>query len=112
MISSPIGLSPYLKSSTPATSTNCMLSILGRAGSCRFGSASSWSFWPGTSKSARVGLPGKRNTRFGLAVGHRFSPSAGAASFALLTRGRLRRGDAAYDLHVADAQQLRQHVVP
>src|SRR5258706_1792938 len=54
MISPPIGLSLFLSSSTRATSTNCMLSILGRVGSCRSGSASSWSFWPSRSKSARL----------------------------------------------------------
>jgi hypothetical protein len=76
-----IGLSPYLKSSTPATSTNCMPSILGRMGSCRSGFASSWSFWPGTSKSARLGLPGTRNRRFDLAIGL----SGRCLSFTLLT---------------------------
>src|SRR6266436_4989732 len=74
MISPPIGLSLYLKSSTPATSTICMLSILGRVGSCRSGSASSWSFWPSRSKSARLGLRGKRNACFGLCGWSRFSP--------------------------------------
>jgi hypothetical protein len=37
-----------------------------------------------------------------------FSPSAGAASFALLTRGSSAAATAAYDLHVADALQARQ----
>jgi hypothetical protein len=53
-MSPPIGLSLFFRSSTPATSTNCVLSILGRVGSCRFESVSSSTFWPSKSKSARL----------------------------------------------------------